>query len=93
MLRLRIQKTTDTEIIMKNNMKFEEAMVLLEDIVRKLESGSLPLDESLDAFSDAVKLVKICNEKLSEAEQKVKILTEGADGAIVDLPFDINNEN
>ena len=78
---------------MKKDMKFEEAMLLLEDTVRKLESGTLALDQSLDAFAEAVKLVKLCNEKLSEAEQKVKILTEGADGEITDLPFDLNNEN
>ena len=88
-----MQKISNTENEMKKNMKFEEAMTLLEDTVRKLESGALSLDESLEAFSEAVKLVKICNEKLSDAEQKVKILTEGADGAIVDLPFEISDEN
>lgn len=79
---------------MKNNMKFEEAMTSLEDIVKKLESGSLSLDESLEAFEEAVRLVKLCNRKLESAEQKVRILTVGDDGAITDLPFDaVENEN
>lgn len=79
---------------MKKNMKFEEAMELLEDIVRKLESGSLSLDDSLSAFGEAVGLVKLCNERLTDAEQKVRILTETASGEITDLPFDVNsNEN
>ena len=77
---------------MKKDMKFEEAMQLLEDIVKKLESGSLSLDESLSAFEEAVGLVKLCNERLEDAEQKVRILTTSAGGEITDLPFDIKND-
>ena len=77
---------------MKKNMSFEEAVESLEDIVRKLESGSLSLDESIKSFEDAVRLVKFCNEKLDSAEQRVRILTEGEDGAVTDTPFDANNE-
>ena len=73
---------------MKENINFEDAMLELEAIVRRLEAGSLSLDESLAAFENAVGLVKLCNEKLSAAEQKVRILTEGADGAVSDKPFD-----
>ena len=51
--------------------------------------GDLP--EPLTA-EEAVKLVKFCTEKLDEAEQKVRILTESADGSITDLPFDTSNE-
>ena len=72
---------------MKKNMKFEEAMLALDDIVRRLESGAVSLDESLSAFEEAVALVKFCNEKLETAEQKVRILLEGADGEITDKPF------
>ena len=63
-----------------DNMKFEDAMKRLEEIVLGLESDGLSLDESLSLFSEGVSLVKICNEKLSEAEQKVKILVEYKDG-------------
>ena len=78
---------------MKKNLKFEEAISMLEDIVKKLESGSFSLDESLSAFEEAVELVKFCNQKLENAEQKVRILTEAQDGSITDLPFDnIENE-
>ena len=72
---------------MKKNIKFEEAILQLEDTVKKLESNSFTLDESLTAFEEAIKLVKLCNAKLEEAESKVRILTEGKDGTVTDLPF------
>ncbi len=74
--------------MMKKTMNFEEAMLALDDIVKKLETGALSLDDSLKAFEDAVHLVKLCNEKLEAAEQKVRILTETEDGSMTDLPFD-----
>ena len=78
---------------MKKNITFEEAMLSLEDIVKKLEVGSMSLDESLVAFEEAIKLVNVCNQKLENAEQKVRILTENTDGTITDLPFeDIKDE-
>ena len=60
------------------NMDFETALLKLEDEVKRLESGNMSLDESIRAFEEAVKLVKICNEKLECAEQRVRILTEAA---------------
>ena len=48
----------------KVEMKFEEAMARLEEIVRALESGSAPLDKSLELFEEGVSLVKMCNSKL-----------------------------
>jgi len=77
---------------MKKTLTFEEALLSLEDIVKKLEGGGLSLDESLSSFEDAVKLVRFCNEKLEAAEQKVKILVEGADGTVSDTPFENGNE-
>ncbi len=76
----------------KSTIDFEEALTKLEAQVRRLESGSITLDESLAAFEEAVGLVKICNEKLEHAEQRVRILTEGADGVVSDAPFDKDNE-
>ena len=70
-----------------DNMTFEEAIAKLEDTVMRLEAGSLSLDDSLSEFEAAVKLVKLCEEKLSFAKQKVRILTEGADGTVTDMPF------
>lgn len=76
---------------MKKTPTFEEAILSLEDIVKKLESGGASLDESLSSFEEAVKLVKFCNEKLEAAEQKVKMLVESSDSSVTDVPFDTSN--
>lgn len=77
---------------MKNNMTFENAMSELEGIVKKLELGSLTLDESLAAFENAVGLIKLCNEKLEGAKRQVRVLVEGEDGSITDKPFDTSDD-
>lgn len=74
------------------DINFEEAMTRLEGEVKKLESGNMSLDESIAAFEEAVKLIRICNEKLENAERRVRILTEAADGSITDVPFDLTDE-
>lgn len=61
----------------KNNiadMKFEEALKRLEEIVKVLEAGQSPLDTSLELYEEAVALVKVCNARLDMAEQKVIML-------------------
>ena len=70
------------------NIKFEAAMAELELIVRKLEGGELTLDESIKAYERAVAIAGICNQKLENAEAKVRILTENKNGEVSDAPFD-----
>ena len=66
----------------EKEMTFESAIARLEEIVRLLESGSAPLDESLALFEEGVGLVKFCNARLDNAEQKVKILVKNPDGTV-----------
>ena len=73
-------------------INFEEAMLKLEGEVKKLESGNMSLDESIASFEEAVKLVRVCNEKLECAQRRVRILTETADGNITDMHFDSEDE-
>ncbi len=54
--------------------KFETALKELEEIVAKLESPDLPLEESLALFQKGIKLSKVCAKQLSEAEKKVNVL-------------------
>ena len=63
-------------------------MLSLDNAVSRLESGSISLDEALATFEEAVKLIKICNEKINSAEQKVKMLIENTDGTDSAVPFD-----
>ena len=73
---------------MEKVLSFEDAITSLEDAVKKLESGNMSLDEAIATFESAVSLVKICNGKLEQAEKRVRILTEAADGTVTDAPFD-----
>ncbi len=71
---------------------FEQALARLEEIVRALDSGDAPLDQSLALFEEGVGLVKLCSEKLDAAEQKVKILVRGEDGKPAEKDFSVNDE-
>ena len=53
------------------NLSFEESLEKLEEIVNKLESGDVPLDDAIDEFNNAMQLVKICNNKLNPAEEAI----------------------
>ena len=75
----------------RKNIKFEEALENLEACLKKLESSDISLDDSIKTFEEAVVLVKICNDKLYFAEQKVRILTEGKDGAVTDSSFNVSD--
>lgn len=71
--------------------KFETSLKKLEDIVRRLETGALPLEESLKAFEEGVKHAAFCSKKLDEAEQRVEILLKQKDGSYLREPFDTQN--
>lgn len=73
-------------------LTYEEAFSRLEEIVRKLESGEAGLDESLRLFEEGIKLSRICNERLNEAEARIEKLVRQADGEITREPFVIETE-
>ena len=62
------------------NMTFEASMVRLEQIVRTMERGDAPLEESLKLFQEGTELVRSCGKLLDEAELQIKKVTAGADG-------------
>jgi exodeoxyribonuclease VII small subunit len=68
--------------------KFEDAIEDLEKIVERLESGELSLEDSLAAFEDGVRLIKICNQKLAEVEKKIGLLVKDKDGKLQLKPLD-----
>jgi exodeoxyribonuclease VII small subunit len=62
--------------------RFEDALGDLEAIVARLESGELPLEEALGAFEQGIALVRVLNDKLTRAEQRVEVLTRDAEGSL-----------
>ncbi len=68
--------------------KFETALARLEEIVKELESGDLPLEQSLKLFEEGTKLARVCNKRLAEAERKVEILLKDKNGNIKAEPFE-----
>lgn len=69
-------------------LTFEQALARLEETVRRLENGDVPLDESLSLFEEGIALVKLCNGKLDAAEQKVVKLKIGDDGSVSEEDMD-----
>ncbi|NYT76842.1 exodeoxyribonuclease VII small subunit [Alcaligenaceae bacterium] len=55
---------------------FETALAQLEALVAQMENGSLPLEQSLAAYEKGVALTRICQRRLDQAEQQVKVLQE-----------------
>lgn len=60
--------------------KFEDALQDLEDVVEKLDSGTLSLEKSLQAFEEGVALVRFLEEKLTDVEKRVEVLTRDNSG-------------
>lgn len=61
---------------------FEESLDQLESIVRKLEDGEMPLEESLELFERGVKLSRECRDRLTKAERRIEVLLKESDGTI-----------
>ena len=72
----------------KEKKKFEEAVKELERVVEQLESGELSLEDSLAAFENGVRLVKLCNQKLTEVERKIELLVKDKDGKLQLMPLE-----
>jgi len=67
---------------------FEAQLASLERIVRELERGDLPLEQSLELFERGVKLSRECQERLNEAERRIEVLLRGGDGSTIAVPFE-----
>mgnify|MGYP002767483632 CR=1 FL=1 len=73
----------------KKELSFEENLEKLETIVKNLENGDIPLDDAINEFNEAMKIAKICDTKLKNAENSLnKIVKE--DGSIEDFNIESN---
>lgn len=73
-------KSTLPNVSSKTGIPFEEALQKLETLVEAMESGDLPLETLLARYEEGVKLTKICQDKLAEAELKIQQLEKTAAG-------------
>ena len=73
---------------MAEKMSFEQSLQRLDEIVRHLEKGELPLSDSLALFEEGTGLLASCSKMLESAEQKVVKLRKGADRQPEELPFE-----
>jgi exodeoxyribonuclease VII small subunit len=70
------------------SVNFETAMERLEKIVEQMESGKLALEDVIVRYEEGMKLVKICQERLATAEQKIDIIARNSAGQPVVKPFE-----
>ena len=69
------------------DLTFEQSLARLEQIVGQLESGSLPLEESLKVFEEGIALARHCARYLEDAERRIELLTRDEAGALRTEPF------
>ncbi len=71
----------------EKELNFEESLALLEETVKKLETGDVPLDEAINEFTKAMKLAKACDEKLKNAEEAITKVVK-SNGEVVDFQIE-----
>jgi len=77
----------------KKEMKFEDALKKLEEIVENLEEGDLSLDESMKRYEEGIRLSKLCSKRLEEAKKKVELLLKSEDGKFVTKSLEKDEED
>jgi exodeoxyribonuclease VII small subunit len=72
---------------------FERSLARLEEVVRRLESANLSLDDAMKLFEEGVELSRECQKQLEQAEGRVEILLKKADGKLAAEPFEPEAED
>jgi len=75
-----------------SDIKFEDALARLEQIVDTLESGKLPLEDSLKAFEEGVVMARHCARYLEAAEKRIELLTKDESGLLRTDPFELEDD-
>ncbi|WP_130807135.1 exodeoxyribonuclease VII small subunit [Senegalia massiliensis] len=71
-----------------NELKFEEAIDELDNIIERLEKGDITIDSALDEFKKGIDLYKHCYKKIEETEGKIKLILEDSDKNIKETDFE-----
>ena len=75
-----MSESKDDSMTDSSDLNFEDALRQLEQIVRKLESGDVPLDQSIELYSQGEKLRGLCQQRLEAAQAKIEKITLDRDG-------------
>ena len=76
-----------------SDLKFEDCLARLEQIVTALEAGNLPLEESLKVFEEGVTLARQCSRYLDDAERRIEMLVKDDAGSAATAPFAFQAED
>ena len=79
----------DAETQTIDTLSFEDALRALETIVRQLESGDVPLEDSISLYEKGEKLRQHCQKRLDAAQARIERIVAGPDGAASTQPFDL----
>jgi exodeoxyribonuclease VII small subunit len=69
------------------DLKFEDCLARLEQVVTALETGNLPLEESLKVFEEGIALARHCSRYLDQAERRIEMLVKDESGVAATTPF------
>ncbi len=72
----------------QESVSFEQSLKRLDEIVKQMERGDVPLEEALKLFEEGTSLVTLCNRQLDQAELKVVQLSKSSDGSPQETEFE-----
>ncbi|NOS71286.1 MAG: exodeoxyribonuclease VII small subunit [Verrucomicrobia bacterium] len=84
-------KAAGQNVSAKASVPFEDALTKLESIVDAMESGDLPLESLIAKYEEGVKLARVCQEKLAEAELKIQQLEKTSGGELKLKPLSLES--
>lgn len=76
-----------TQNIVVEKLNFEQAIASLQEIVEKVETGQIGLEEAIAQYETGCKLVQHCKQILEKAERKIEVLSKGLDNKLTAQPF------
>lgn len=68
-------------------LSFEQSLERLEEIVKLLETGSAPLEESTKLYEEGISLIRVCNAQLEQTEARIRLLRSDGEGGVTDEPM------
>ena len=76
----------------KKKLTFEQQLAEVESIISQMESGAMPLEESMKHYEEGMKALSALEKELATAAQKLTMLRRGADGQETEVPLEVDGE-